>query len=117
MPLPFFHLAAWLQDRIDSRQLKAKLAALEEELEHMEAAPVHEEVNDGEYESHRCSAHSERGLIHGWSCALSRFPLSLKKAGSFLASFLRLGGACAASGGAGAVAPFIDVMSQLLIGE
>jgi hypothetical protein len=87
MPLPSFHLAAWSQDRINSCHLKAKLAALEEELERMGAAPVHEEVNNGKYESHRCSAHSERGLIHGWSCALSRFPLSLKKAGSFLASF------------------------------
>jgi hypothetical protein len=56
MPLPLFHLAAWLQNRIDSRQLKAKLAALEEELKRMGAASVHEEVNDGEYGSHRRSA-------------------------------------------------------------
>jgi hypothetical protein len=51
-PSPLFHLAAWLRDRIDSRQLRAKIAFLEEELERMEAdpAPVHEQVNDGEFQ-------------------------------------------------------------------
>jgi hypothetical protein len=52
-PPPLFHLAGWLQDRMDSRQLKAKIAILEEEFERMGSAdplPVHEQVNDGEFQ-------------------------------------------------------------------
>jgi hypothetical protein len=81
-----------LRDRISSRRLKAKIAVLKEELERMGAdpAPVHEQVNDGEFQKSWDLLISFLGRGLGkLFCLLSGFFPFSQNDGSFLASFLR----------------------------